>query len=152
VDFQTITEEQVLQFIQSIDNPAPSSWGTYNGTPIVMKKGPHGHYAQAGSLNVKVLDGDTAEMIQQRFEEKSKASLHSLGDFEFRQGQYGPFMYKKAAAGKKPQFVSLPEGLDPKSLTLEAAERIYTNGLQQKSSRGGNGGRGRGRGRGRGGA
>lgn len=151
VDFQTITEEQVLQFIQSIDNPAPSSWGTYNGTPIVMKKGPHGHYAQAGSLNVKVLNGDTAEMIQQRFEEKSKASLHSLGDFEFRQGQYGPFMYKKAAAGKKPQFVSLPEGLDPKSLTLEAAERIYTNGLQQKSSRGGNGGRGRGRGRGRGG-
>jgi DNA topoisomerase-1 len=150
VDFQTITEEQVLQFIQSIDNPAPSSWGTYNGTPIVMKKGPHGHYAQAGSLNVKVLNGDTAEMIQQRFEEKSKASLHSLGDFEFRQGQYGPFMYKKAAAGKKPQFVSLPEGLDPKSLTLEAAERIYTNGLQQKSSRGGNGGRGRGRGRGRG--
>jgi DNA topoisomerase-1 len=151
VDFQTITEEQVLQFIQSIDNPAPSSWGTYNGTPIVMKKGPHGHYAQAGSLNVKVLNGDTAEMIQQRFEEKSKASLHSLGDFEFRQGQYGPFMYKKAAAGKKPQFVSLPEGLDPKSLTLEAAERIYTNGLQQKSSHGGNGGRGRGRGRGRGG-
>jgi len=150
VDFQTITEEQVLQFIQSIDNPAPSSWGTYNGTPIVMKNGPHGHYAQAGSLNVKVLNGDTAEMIQQRFEEKSKASLHSLGDFEFRQGQYGPFMYKKAAAGKKPQFVSLPEGLDPKSLTLEAAERIYTNGLQQKSSRGGNGGRGRGRGRGRG--
>lgn len=149
VDFQTITEEQVLQFIQSIDNPTPSSWGTYNGTPIVMKKGPHGHYAQAGSLNVKVMNGDTAEMIQQRFEEKSKASLHSLGDFEFRQGQYGPFMYKKAAAGKKPQFVSLPEGLDPKSLTLEAAERIYTNGLQQKSSRGGRGGRG-GRGRGRG--
>jgi DNA topoisomerase I len=150
-DFQTITEEQVLQFIQSIDNPTPSSWGTYNGTPIVMKKGPHGHYAQAGSLNVKVMNGDTAEMIQQRFEEKSKASLHSLGDFEFRQGQYGPFMYKKAAAGKKPQFVSLPEGLDPKSLTLEAAERIYTNGLQQKSSRGGRGGRG-GRGRGRGAA
>jgi len=149
VDFQTITEEQVLQFIQSIDNPNPSSWGTYNGTPIVMKKGPHGHYAQAGSLNVKVMNGDTAEMIQQRFEEKSKASLHSLGEFEFRQGQYGPFMYKKAAAGKKPQFVSLPEGLDPKSLTLEAAERIYTNGLQQKSSRGGRGGRG-GRGRGRG--
>jgi len=148
-DFQTITEEQVLQFIQSIDNPNPSSWGTYNGTPIVMKKGPHGHYAQAGSLNVKVMNGDTAEMIQQRFEEKSKASLHSLGEFEFRQGQYGPFMYKKAAAGKKPQFVSLPEGLDPKSLTLEAAERIYTNGLQQKSSRGGRGGRG-GRGRGRG--
>lgn len=155
VDFQTLTEDQVLQFIQSVDNPAPSSWGSFQGHPIVIKKGPHGHYAQAGSFNVKVSDGDTAEMLQQRFEEKSKASLHTLGEFEFRQGQYGPFMYKKTTGGKKPQFVSLPEGLDPKSLTLEAAERIYTNGLQQKSSRGdrGRGGRGgRGRGRGRGGA
>lgn len=153
VDFQTITEEQVLQFIQGLENPAPSSWGTYNGVPIVVKKGPHGYYAQCGTLNVKVSNGDTAEALQQRFEEKSKASLHSLGEFEFRQGQYGPFMYKKTTGGKKPQFVSLPEGLDPKSLTLEAAERIYQNGLQQKSSRGGRGGRGgRGRGRGRGGA
>jgi DNA topoisomerase I len=152
VDFQTITEEQVLAFIQSVENPTPSSWGSYNGIPIVVKKGPHGYYAQAGSLNVKVANGDTAEMLQQRFEEKAKASLHTLGEFEFRQGQYGPFMYKKPSGGKKPQFVSLPEGLDPKSLTLEAAERIYTNGLQQKSNRGGRGGgpgRGRGRGRGR---
>jgi DNA topoisomerase-1 len=153
VDFQTLTEDQVLQFIQSVDHPAPSSWGSFQGQPIVIKKGPHGHYAQAGSFNVKVSDGDTAEMLQQRFEEKSKASLHTLGEFEFRQGQYGPFMYKKTTGGKKPQFVSLPEGLDPKSLTLEAAERIYSNGLQQKSSRGGRGGRGgRGRGRGRGSA
>ena len=150
LEFQTITEEQVLAFLQQLENPAPSQWGSYNGTPIVVKKGPHGYYAQAGSLNVKVAEGDTAEILQQRFEEKSKASLHSLGDFEFRQGQYGPFMYKKVSGGKKPQFVSLPEGLDPKSLTLEAAERIYTNGLQQKSSRGGRGGRGGRRGRGRG--
>jgi hypothetical protein len=62
-------------------------------------------------------------------------------------------MYKKPAKGKKPVFVSLPEGLDPKTLTAEAAERIYQNGIQQKSAgaRGGRGGfRGRGRGRGTG--
>jgi DNA topoisomerase I len=146
VDFQTLTEDQALAFVESLSKP--SSWGTFQGNPIVVKKGPHGHYAQAGSINVKVVDGDTAETLQQKFEEKVKATLHSLGDFEFRVGQYGPFMYKKAAAGKKPQFVSLPEGLDPKSLTAEAAERIYQTGLQQKSSsgRGGRGGRGRGRG------
>ena len=78
-----------------------------------------------------------------------------MGEFEFRQGQYGPFMYKKPAKGKKPVFVSLPQDLDPKTLTVEAAERIYQNGMQQKSSGGGRGRggfRGRGRGRGRGGA
>jgi DNA topoisomerase-1 len=149
VDFQSLTEDQALQFVQSVENPSPSSWGTFNGAPIVVKKGPHGYYAQAGSVNVKVVDGMTKEELQQKFEEKSKASLHTLGDFEFRQGQYGPFMFKKVSGGKKPQFVSLPEGLDPKSLTVEAAERIYSNGLQQKSTRGGRGGfRGRGRGRG----
>jgi len=148
VDFQSLTEDQALQFVQSVENPAPSSWGTFNGAPIVVKKGPHGYYAQAGSVNVKVVDGMTKEELQQKFEEKSKASLHTLGEFEFRQGQYGPFMFKKVSGGKKPQFVSLPEGLDPKSLTIEAAERIYSNGLQQKSTRGGRGGfRGRGRGR-----
>lgn len=149
VTFEEMTEEKAKQFLQSLQ--APSSWGSFQGNPIVVKKGPHGYYAQAGSLNVKVVDGDTAQSLQQKFEDKTKASLHSLGDFEFRQGQYGPFMFKKAAGGKKPQFVSLPEGLDPKTLTLEAAERIYQNGIQQKSSRGGRGGRGgRGRGRGRG--
>ena len=81
-------------------------------------------------------------------------------------------MFKKTTAkGKKPAFVGLPEGLDPKSLTEEAAIRIYQTGLQQKarskaigsetkegdtgttSFRGGFRGRGRGgfRGRGRGG-
>lgn len=143
VDFSAMTEELALQTIQSVENPQETQWGSYQGTPIVVKKGPHGHYAQAGSLNVKVVDGDTAQTLQQKFEDKTKTNLHSLGDFEFRQGQYGPFMYKKTTGGKKPQFVSLPEGLDPKSLTAEAAERIYQTGLQQKSAAG-RGGRGRG--------
>lgn len=148
VDFATLTEDHALAFVESLTKP--SSWGTFQGHPIVLKKGPHGQYAQAGTLNVKVVDGETAATLQQKFEEKGKATLHSLGDFEFRIGQYGPFMYKKATGGTKPQFVRLPEGLDPKSLTAEAAERIYQTGLQQKSSsgRGGRGGRGRGRGRG----
>jgi DNA topoisomerase-1 len=148
VDFADMTEDKANEFLEVLKKP--SSWGTFQGNPIVVKKGPHGYYAQAGSINVKVVDGDTAETLQEKFEEKTKASLHSLGEFEFRQGQYGPFMYKKATGGKKPAFVSLPEGLDPKTLTLEAAERIYTNGLQQKSSRGGfRGGRGGRGGRGR---
>lgn len=153
IPFATLTEEIATQFLESL--AAPSQWGSFQGHPIRIKRGPHGAYAQAGSVNVKVAEGDTAEMLQQRFEEKTKATLHSLGPFEFRQGPYGPFFYKKPEKGKKPQFVSLPEGLDPKSLTLEAAERIYTTGLHQKSAArgrgGGRGGRGRG-GRGRGSA
>lgn len=142
VSFADMTEEQAFQFIHSIEHPEPSEWGSYNGNPIVLKKGPFGHYAECGSLHVKVVSGDTAETIQQKFEEKSKATLHTLGEFEFRQGPYGPFMYKKPVGGKRPVFVRIPEGLDPKTLTNEAAERIYTNGIQSAGTA-----RGRGRGR-----
>ncbi len=147
-DFAALTEAKALEFVESLKGP--SQWGSFQGSPIVVKKGPHGYYAQAGGINVKVVDGDTAETLQQKFEEKTKACLHTLGEFEFRQGQFGPFMYKKPAKGKKPVFVSLPQNLDPKVLTLEAAEQLYQNGMQKKPSGRGGGGRGRGRGRGRG--
>ena len=59
-------------------------------------------------------------------------------------------MFKKATAkGKKPQFVGIPEGVDPKTLTEEAAIKIYQTGLQTKArarsfakTEGGRGGRG----------
>ena len=59
-------------------------------------------------------------------------------------------MFKKTSGGKKPVFVSLPQDLDPKTLTLEAAKRIYENGVTQKKQ-GGGGFRGGGRGGSRGG-
>jgi hypothetical protein len=150
------------------------AWGEYDGQPIVLKSGPFGNYYQCGTVRIPAQEGDTVEAVQGRLEAKKNSVLHTLGDFEFRTGQYGVFMFKKTVAkGKKPAFVGLPEGLDPKVLTEEAAIRIYQTGLQQKarskaigaatedsgaSGRGGFGGRGRGRGgfrgrgRGRGGA
>ena len=92
--------------------------------------GKFGPYIQWGSVNVPKTEGDTVFTLQEKLKAKEDASLHTLGDFVFRKGQYGPFMFKKG--GGKPQFVSLPEGLDPKLLTLEAATRIYQNGLTEK--------------------
>lgn len=151
VSFATITEDQANDFIEQQETNTSTNWGTFQGQPIVVKKGQYGYYAQCGGVNVKVLDGDTEETIQAKFEEKASSVLHKLGDFEFRKGQYGAYMFKKAAGNKKPVFVSLPENLDPKTLTLEAAEQLYKNGSQQKSSAGrGRGGfRGRGSGRGK---
>jgi hypothetical protein len=77
---------------------------------------------------------DTFETLITKMKAKQDAVLHTLGDFEFRNGQYGMFMFKKTTAkGKKPQFVGLPEGLDPKSLTEEAAIKIYQTGIQTKA-------------------
>jgi len=122
--------------------------GMLNGQQMIEKSGKFGVYVQCGSVNVPKAEGDTVFTLQEKLKAKSDASLHTLGDFIFRKGPHGPFMFKKGGTGR-PQFVSLPSELDPKSLTLEAATRIYKNGLDANGSSGRGRGRGRGRARGK---
>jgi topoisomerase IA-like protein len=152
--FHDLTDQDAKAFLSAKQQPTSSNWGTFDGNPIVEKKGPFGAYFECAGVRVPMGPGETPESLHQKFQQKLSANQHSLGSFEFRQGPYGMYMFKKAAGGKKPAFVGLPEGLDPKTLTLEAAERIYKNGLEQKKAapparggyrgRGGRGGRGRG--------
>jgi uncharacterized membrane protein YgcG len=172
--FEDMTAEMAAKFVEEKAAGSEDAWGEYDGQPIVLKSGPFGKYYQCGTVRIPAQADDTVEAVQGRLEAKKNSVLHTLGDFEFRTGQYGVFMFKKTVAkGKKPAFVGLPEGLDPKVLTEEAAIRIYQTGLQQKArskalgaategeggggrggrggfrgGRGGFGGRGRGRGRG----
>jgi hypothetical protein len=126
--------------------------GTLDGKPVEKKKGPFGTYVKWGTMSMTIKGDETFEQIEALLRAKAATVAHTLGPFEFRTGQYGLYMFKKDVKDKK--FVGLPEGLDPKSLTEEAAVKIYQEGLKQKA-RSGNfvargGGRGRGRGRGRG--
>ena len=146
VSFQELTEEDAVAFRDS-KAAESEALGEWKGNPILKKKGPYGWYAQCGTTKIPLQSGDTLETIQNRLLEKEQSVLHTVGSFEFRKGPYGVFMFKKEAGGKKPTFVSIPEGLEPKSLTLEAATRIYTTGAEQKKKsgggfRGGRGGRG----------
>jgi hypothetical protein len=42
-------------------------------------------------------------------------------------------MFKKEGAAKSRKFVGVPSAVDPKTLTQEAATRIYQVGLQMKA-------------------
>lgn len=149
ISFHDLQQEDISRFLESKQT---TSWGDYDGTPIVEKKGPFGIYFECGDVRVPFTPGDTQEKVKAKIQEKKSSNSLTVGEYEIRQGQYGYFMFKKTSGGKKPVFVGLPQGLDPKSLTLEAVERIYKNGIEQKQQGGGRGGRGgfRGRGRGRG--
>ena len=170
--FEDMTEEAATALVEKKALGTEAAWGEFEGEAVLLKSGPFGKYYQCGLVRIPAQEDDTVDSVQGRLTAKKNSVLHSLGDFEFRTGQYGVFMFKKTTTkGKKPAFVGLPEGLDPKSLTEEAAIRIYQTGLQQKarskaigsetkegdtgttSFRGGFRGRGRGgfRGRGRGG-
>jgi hypothetical protein len=43
-------------------------------------------------------------------------------------------MFKPELTGKSRKFVSLPTGLDPKSLTQEATIKLYQAGLKTKAT------------------
>lgn len=160
VSFQDLTEEHVTKFIEKREQElSGSNLGLYNDMPIVKKKGPYGMYAEWNGTKVPFADGDTFDSIVAKLEAKGQSVLHTLGPFEFRNGPYGVYMFKKDQVGKARKFVSVPSGLNPKDLTEEAAVKIFQAGLQNKvrgkqfgnggsggrgGFRGGRGGRGRG--------
>jgi DNA topoisomerase-1 len=133
VAFGDITEAQATAHVAAERaKRAGESLGDYEGKPLKKCSGPFGAYVAWGDTKVPFAAGDTAEAIIAKIKAKGEAVLHTLGPFEFRKGPYGVFFFKKdITKGRK--FVSLPSGLDPKALTLEAATKIYQTGLQQKA-------------------
>lgn len=130
--FQAITEEDVATFIAS-KTQSQVTLGQHDGAAIVKKSGPFGTYAECNGVKVPWLPTDTEESLTAKLTAKSQSSLHTLGQFEFRNGPYGVFMYKKDLVGKARKFVNVPSGVDPKTLTNDAAIKIYQTGLQQKA-------------------
>jgi len=129
--FQEITEADVVAFVAT--KVTPTEMGEYNGKSITKKSGPFGVYVECDGVKVPWTAEDTQETLAAKFEAKSKSALHILGQFEFRTGPYGVFMFKKDLKGAARKFVNVPSGVDPKVLTAEAAIKIYQTGLQQKA-------------------
>ncbi len=156
VSFQDISQAQVTDFLSKREQElSGAELGIYNDCPVVKKKGPYGMYAEWNGTKVPFAEGDTFDTIVEKLDAKGQSVLHILGPFEFRNGPYGVYMFKKDQTGKARKFVSVPSGVDPKTLTEEAAVKIFQTGLQNKSkakqfasSGGGRGARGSFRGRG----
>ena len=134
VAFGEVTEEQVAAFVAAkAAGKVGEELGQHGGKAIVKKSGPYGVYAECDGVKVPWVEGDTEATLAAKFDAKKSASLHTLGPFEFRKGPYGVYFFKKDVVGAQRKFVGLPEGVDPKSLTQEAAVKLYQTGLQQKA-------------------
>jgi DNA topoisomerase-1 len=134
VSFAAITADLATKHVADAKKAKEGATiGEYEGQPMVRMKGPYGEYVTCGSSNVPWKEGDTPDTIRERLKSKGDAVLHTLGPFEFRRGPYGVFMFKKDVQQKK--FVGLPQALDPKALTVEAAIKIYQTGLQEKAKK-----------------
>jgi hypothetical protein len=100
---------------------------------IVKKKGKFGWYAECNGVRVTCTETDTYRDIAVKLAAKAKAAQPvRVGPYEFRVGQYGPYMFKTDLKTKK--FVSVPKDLDTASLTVKSAEAIYKAGLEAQAN------------------
>lgn len=101
---------------------------------IIKKQGKYGWYAECDGVRVSCNEQDTYKELAVKLTAKSQASKPvRVGVYEFRVGQYGPYMFKTDLKTKK--FVSVPKGLDPSSLTVKSAEAIYKAGLEAAANK-----------------
>jgi len=132
-EFKSITDKIVEKFIEEKDKP--DIFGYHEDKPLIRKKGKFGEYIVYNDKNIQLKPGDTVETLIEKLGKKSD-TLHTLGDFIFKNGPYGTYMMKKSTPkGKKPVFVSIPSGLDVKTLTEEAAKKIYETNSTSKPKR-----------------
>ena len=142
--FDTLTAESAKAWVAELKREA--SFGSWEGKPIVKKKGPFGEYLQCGELRIPYKADDTMEDVYTRLRERTEhvGNAYVFGPYTFNKGQYGPYMYKTALKTKI--FVSVPESVNVRELTAEEADNLYKKGLEAKKSSGGRGGfSGRGR-------
>jgi DNA topoisomerase I len=165
--FMTITEEQVKKFVDSVAKEKEGFiLGEHEGFPVIKKQGKFGFYVEWNGKTTSCGQTDSLEQVISKFAGMSASVLRTVGQFEIRQGPYGPYMFKPALTGSYRKFVSVPDTIDITNVTEKDLIAIFQAGLKAKArsgaygkteasgegwSRGGRGGfRGRGRGRGRG--
>ena len=130
VSWDQLTEEHVLAFMTQQQAVA----GEWNGQPIERKSGKFGEYFKCGEQSIPYKEESLEETIQ-RFEAKASGSIKTFKDYVIRTGQYGPYIMKTTkSTQKKPQFISLPKGLDPEVLTEKEVEALYKAGVEQKKT------------------
>lgn len=129
VDFKDINDTHIDSFLTSLEETSKGDiFGYIDDKPVYRKTGKFGDYVVYNEKNISLKSGDTIETLQTRLETPSN-TLHTIGEYVFKKGQYGAYMMKKSTPkGKKPIFVSIPSELDVKSLTEEAAKNLYENG------------------------
>jgi len=133
--FQSLTEEDAKAFVEGVTKQKEgSSLGDYNGYPVIKKKGPYGLYAEWNGVRVNCLEDTSLEDLITKFQAKQESPARTLGPFQIRSGQYGPYLMKSAGGKAKPVCVSIPKGTDIDSLTAQQAGEIFEAGLKAKAT------------------
>ena len=146
--FATITKDQFKSLTPdgakaAFDDAASGDvMATIDGTPVLRKSGKFGPYVTWGKINIPLTPTDTPETIEPKLRAKAEAEAAKvvIGSYTFAKGPYGTYMYKTDL--QKKEFLTVPQGIDPKKLTETEATAVYLAAKAAKVARGTQGGRG----------
>ena len=125
VTFEDMTEEIALQF-----KGTKQEIGTWNNEPIIKKTGKFGEYLQCGDVSITYQEEELEKTIE-RF--NAKKNTKQFKEYEIRTGQYGPYIVKTTI--KKPQFISVPKGINIDTLTEKDVDALYKAGITKKATK-----------------
>ena len=120
---KTVTLDQALK--QLALPQLPRLLGTAkDGTEIIASSGPFGPYLKCGKYNIPIKDQDpytiTLDVAAPLYQAKVDSIFADWGEIMVINGAYGPYV---KGPGRR-NFARVPKEMDPKSLTLEQAEKI----------------------------
>lgn len=114
-------------FTAAADAAATEILGELEGTPVVRRHGPYGHYVQWGAIKLNCKPEETLADLSSRLVAKAAPGAvdHTVGPYRIRRGPYGLYIFKITTGARKPVFVSIPEATPWATLTPETAEQVY---------------------------
>ena len=138
VSFEDMTEERAIKFKDEEQKKKESGKaGEWKGNPIIKKSGKFGEYLQCDTISIPYQQDEILEKTIERLQAKQEAKqnggtgvIKQFKEYVIKTGQYGPYIMKTSL--KKPQFVSLPKGINGASLTEKEVEALYKSGLESK--------------------
>ncbi|MDO4979028.1 MAG: type I DNA topoisomerase [Candidatus Saccharibacteria bacterium] len=136
---KTVTLEDA---IKQLSLPAlPRVLGTAkDGTELIAASGPFGPYLKAGNYNIPLKKDDanqnpykiTLATASELYQNKIDSIIADWGEIKIIIGPYGPYIKGPAikttgSRRPRPNNAKIPDGTDPKKITLEQAKELLEN-------------------------
>lgn len=137
VSFAELTEEEAQRFADAAAKSKEGVMlGEHEGHPVIRKTGKFGTYVEWNGKTVSCAPTDGLATVTEKLSGQASKVLRTVGQFEIRDGPYGPYMFKHALTGPARKFVSVPKHVNIQEVNEAQLIAIFQHELQNKARSG----------------